>query len=106
MADRLPFFSIDLFLLHTSPSLFHGSVGPTAVSLPSTSLAYGSVAAASTAAGVNFCIAFSLHMVGKFVSFLSNGGRSPASLIVEVLLLSTFASLPNLLSRSKCKQGV
>ncbi|RWW73346.1 hypothetical protein BHE74_00018800 [Ensete ventricosum] len=96
MADLLPFFSIDLFLLHTSPSLFHGSVGPTAVSLPSTSLAYGSVAAASTATGVNFCIAFSLHMVCKFVSFLSNGGRSPASLTVEVLLLSTVASLPSL----------
>ncbi|RRT70131.1 hypothetical protein B296_00013429 [Ensete ventricosum] len=34
-------------------------------------------------------------MIGKFVSFLSLGGRSPLSLAVEVLLLSTAASLPN-----------
>ncbi|RWW72872.1 hypothetical protein BHE74_00019298 [Ensete ventricosum] len=41
------------------------------------------------------CLALPLHMVGKFVSFLSIGGRSPISLAVEVLLLSTTASLPN-----------
>ncbi|RZS15892.1 hypothetical protein BHM03_00047798 [Ensete ventricosum] len=45
-----------------SPSLFHGSVRPTTVPLPSTSLAHGSVAAASAAASVDFCTAFPLHM--------------------------------------------
>ncbi|RWW20773.1 hypothetical protein GW17_00015092, partial [Ensete ventricosum] len=43
-----------------SPSLFHGSVGPTVVSLPSTSPAHGSVVAASTAADVDFYTALPL----------------------------------------------
>ncbi|RZR79322.1 hypothetical protein BHM03_00005026 [Ensete ventricosum] len=34
-------------------------------------------------------------MVSKFISFLSIGGRSPASLAVEVLLLSTATSFPS-----------
>ncbi|RRT50291.1 hypothetical protein B296_00051867 [Ensete ventricosum] len=65
-----------------SHSLFHGSVRPTTVPLPSTSLAHGSVAVASAAASVDFCTAFPLHMVGKFISFLSIGGCSPASLAI------------------------
>ncbi|RWV79434.1 hypothetical protein GW17_00059437 [Ensete ventricosum] len=92
--------SVDLFLLHISPSLFHGNIGPTAVSLPSTSPAHGSVVAASIVVGVDFCTAFSLHMVGKFISFVSIGGRSLDSLTVEVLLLSIAASLPSRQSSS------
>ncbi|RWW81956.1 hypothetical protein BHE74_00009603 [Ensete ventricosum] len=42
--------------------------------------------------GVNFCTALPLHLVNKFISFLSIGGCSPVSLVVEVLLLSTASS--------------
>ncbi|RZS11447.1 hypothetical protein BHM03_00042779 [Ensete ventricosum] len=41
------------------------------------------------------CPALLVHMVGKFVSFLSIGGRSPLSLAVEVLLLSIASSFPS-----------
>ncbi|RZS20272.1 hypothetical protein BHM03_00052772 [Ensete ventricosum] len=71
---------------------FPRSVKPIVVSLPSTSPAHDSVAATSTATGIDFCTTLPLHMVGKFVSFLSIGGRSPVSLVVEVLLLSTASS--------------
>ncbi|RWW76799.1 hypothetical protein BHE74_00015084 [Ensete ventricosum] len=63
-----------------------------AVSLPSTSLAHDSVVAAFATADVDFYTTFLLHMVKKFVSFLSIGGCSSASLVVEVLLLSTTTS--------------
>ncbi|RWW15569.1 hypothetical protein GW17_00020584 [Ensete ventricosum] len=43
-----------------SPSLFHDSVGPTVVSLPSTSPAHGSIAAASAAADIDFYTALPL----------------------------------------------
>ncbi|RZS01462.1 hypothetical protein BHM03_00031314 [Ensete ventricosum] len=74
---------------------FPRSVKPTIVFLPSTSPAHGSVAVAFVAAGVDFYTTLSPHMVGKFVSFLSIGGRSSISLVVDVLLLSTSASLPS-----------
>ncbi|RRT52306.1 hypothetical protein B296_00012444 [Ensete ventricosum] len=93
--DPLPFFSVDIFLLQISPSLFHNSIRPIVVSLPSTSPAHSSVVAASTAIGVDFCTRFPLHMIDKFVSFLSISGCSPASLTIEVLLISTATSLPN-----------
>ncbi|RWV78653.1 hypothetical protein GW17_00060340 [Ensete ventricosum] len=79
---------------------FPRSVKPTVVFLPSTSPAHDSVATASVAAGVDFYTALPLHMVGKFISFLSISGRSPVSLTVDVLLLSTAASLPNCRSSS------
>ncbi|RRT48460.1 hypothetical protein B296_00051104, partial [Ensete ventricosum] len=77
---------------------FPRSVKPIAVSLPSTSPAHNSVVATSTPTGIDFCTTLPLHMVGKFVSFLSISGCSPVSLVVEVLLLST-ASSSRLLDR-------
>ncbi|RWW47117.1 hypothetical protein BHE74_00046930 [Ensete ventricosum] len=66
--------------MHISPSLFHDNVEPTTMSLPSTSPAYGSVAAASAVVGVDFCTAFPLHMVDKFIYFLSSSAGKPASI--------------------------
>ncbi|RZS29183.1 hypothetical protein BHM03_00062891 [Ensete ventricosum] len=64
--------------MHISPSLFHGNVKPTTMSLPSTSPAHGSVDAASAVVGVDFCTAFLLHMVDKFIYFLSSSaGKLP-----------------------------
>ncbi|RZR87281.1 hypothetical protein BHM03_00014649 [Ensete ventricosum] len=93
--DPLPFFFVEIFLLQISPSLFHDSIGPIAVSLPSASPAHSSVAAASATTGIDFCTCFPLHMVDKFVSFLSISGCSPTSLTIEVMLISTATSLPS-----------
>ncbi|RRT46380.1 hypothetical protein B296_00018603 [Ensete ventricosum] len=82
----------------TTDLSFPHSVKPTAVFLPSTSPAHSSIAAASATIGVDFCIALSLHIVDKFVSFLSIDGHSLVSLTVEVLLLSTATSLPSPIS--------
>ncbi|RWW38850.1 hypothetical protein BHE74_00055880, partial [Ensete ventricosum] len=81
-----------------SPSLFHGNVGPTAMSLPSTSSAYINVVATFAAAGVDFCTAFSLHMIGKFLYFLPSVGRVAST-------ASLHCTLPTAVATSSAKSS-
>ncbi|RZR80842.1 hypothetical protein BHM03_00006922 [Ensete ventricosum] len=84
--------------MQISPSLFHGNVGPTAMSLPSTSSAYINVVATFAAAGVDFCTAFSLHMIGKFLYFLPSVGRVAST-------ASLHCTLPTAVATSSAKSS-
>ncbi|RZR89606.1 hypothetical protein BHM03_00017360 [Ensete ventricosum] len=81
------------------PSLFHSSVRPTIVSLPSTSPAHGSVVAASATVGVDFYTALSL---------LPSPPSSSASIFqppAQPLTASRCCTLPAVVATSSTKSS-